>query len=134
MRIIQGRFMSQKDHRSKFKTSAEVLQNLFSEKEGPVADQYLRWKLWMSWAEIVGPTTSSCCEPVAYHQGTLWLWVKNATWMTQLNFMSDTIKNTINQKFSQNMIREIRLTMDRKNVPVQNDAEFKNRLNQFFKK
>jgi len=126
--------MAKQDHKSKFNSGAEVLQNLFSDKQGPVADQFLRWKLWMNWQEIVGPTTAQCCEPVSFHQGVLWLWVKNSTWMTQLNFMSETIKNTINQKFSQNMVKEIRLTMDRKNVPHQNDEDFKNKLNQFFKK
>lgn len=123
-----------RDHKTKFKSSAEVLQNLFSAEQGPVADQFLRWKLWMNWSDVVGPTTAQCCEPVAYHQGVLWLWVKNSTWMTQLNFMSETIKNTINQKFSGNMVQEIRLTMDRKNVPRQNDEDFKNKLNQFFRK
>jgi predicted nucleic acid-binding Zn ribbon protein len=126
--------MAKQDHKSKFNSGAEVLQNLFSDKQGPVADQFLRWKLWMNWQDIVGPTTAQCCEPVSFHQGVLWLWVKNSTWMTQLNFMSETIKNTINQKFSQNMVKEIRLTMDRKNVPHQNDEDFKNKLHQFFKK
>ncbi len=122
----------EKDHRSKFKSSAEVLQNLFSNKEGPVGDQFLRWKLWMSWTEVVGPTTSKVCEPVAFHNGVLWLWVKNSTWMTQLNFLSETIKNTINQKFSQNMVKEIRLTMDRKSVPSQNDDQFKKNVGRLF--
>lgn len=132
--------MSERDYRSKFKTSAEVLKNLLSGPEGQakatghMADQFLRWKLWMSWQDIVGQTTAQCCEPVAYHQGTLWLWVKNATWLTQLNFMSETIKNTINQKFAAGMVREIRLTMDRKNVPRANDQEFKNNLEKFLKK
>jgi hypothetical protein len=71
---------------------------------------------------------------VAYHQGVLWLWVKNSTWLTHINFMTETIKNTINQKFSQNMVREIRLTTDRKNVPSQYDQKFKDRLNLFFRK
>lgn len=117
-----------------------MLQNLLSGSEGQatatghMADQFLRWKLWMNWQEIVGQTTAQCCEPVSYHQGTLWLWVKNATWLTQLNFMSETIKNTINQKFAAGMVREIRLTMDRKNVPKANDKEFKNNLEKFLKK
>ncbi len=122
------------DHRSKFKSSAEVLQSLFSKKEGPMGDQFLRWKLWMQWADIVGPTTSSVCEPVAFHHGVLWLWVKNSAWMTQLHFLTGTIKNTINQKFAHNMVQEIRLTKDRKQVPVQNDQDFKKMVRTFLGK
>lgn len=126
--------MAEYDPKSKFKTGAEVLQNLFSKAEGPVGDQFLRWKLWMNWQEIVGETTAKACEPVAYHQGVLWLVVRNSVWMTQVNFMAEAIKNTINTKFSNRMVKEIRLTLDRKNVPSQYDQQFKDRLNNFFKK
>lgn len=142
--------MADRDHRSKFKTSAEVLQNLLSGQgigvkktknavndaiaTSHMADQFLRWKLWMNWKDIVGPMTAECCEPVAFHKGTLWLWVKNSTWLTQLNFMSETIKNTINQKFAAGAVKEIRVTTDRKNVPSVHDAEFQNNLQKFVKK
>jgi predicted nucleic acid-binding Zn ribbon protein len=130
----------ERDHRSKFKSSAEVLQNLLSGKEmsrgsnSHMADQFSRWKLWMNWSDVVGPTTAECCEPVAFHQGVLWLWVKNSTWLTQLNFMSETIKNTINLKYASGMVKEIRLTTDRKNVPQKSDIDFKNNLQKFIKK
>ncbi|MFN3454274.1 MAG: DUF721 domain-containing protein [Pseudobdellovibrio sp.] len=90
-----------------------------------MAEQFLRWKLWMNWSEVVGPTTAQCCEPVAYHRGVLWLWVKNSVWMTQVTFMADAIKNSINQKFSHEMVKEIRLTMDRKSVPKTDNEDFK---------
>lgn len=141
----------------KFKTSAEVLQSLLSgqgktslgltKKAGEksswkkhdegidhMADQFFRWKLWMNWKDIVGATMADCCEPVSFHQGVLTLWAKNSTWMTQLNFMSETIKNTINQKMAAGMVKEIRVTQDRKNVPKANDEQFKNHLEKLIKK
>lgn len=148
--------MRDNDRKPKFKTSAEVLQSLLSgrgktplgitkdaggssswKKQDSgvdhIADQFFRWKLWMNWKDVVGPTTSQCCEPVAYHQGVLTLWAKNSTWMTQLNFMSETIKNSINQKVGSVMVKEIRVTMDRKNVPSANDETFKKHLQKMIK-
>ena len=125
--------MRENDFKSKFKTSAEVLKSLFEEKEGgPVSEQFQRWKLWLNWKDIVGPTTAECTEPVAYHKGVLWLWVKNSTWMQQMTFMSETIKNTVNQKYKKDFVREIRYTLDRKNIPKEN-SDFKANVKKFIK-
>jgi Dna[CI] antecedent, DciA len=125
--------MRENDFKSKFKTSAEVLKSLFEEKEGgPVSEQFMRWKLWLNWKDIVGPTTAEYTEPVAYHNGVLWLWVKNSTWMQQMTFMSETIKNTVNQKYKKDFVREIRYTLDRKNIPKEN-SDFKANVKKFIK-
>lgn len=126
--------MKENDFKSKFKTSAEVLKSLFEEKAGgPVSEQFLRWKLWMNWADVVGQTTAEHTEPVAYHNGVLWLWVKNSSWMQQMTFLSETIKNTINQKFKNNFVKEIRYTLDRKNTPRQDNVDFKKNVKKFVK-
>jgi predicted nucleic acid-binding Zn ribbon protein len=126
--------MNENDFKSKFKTSAEVLKSLFEEKAGgPVSEQFLRWKLWLNWADIVGPTTAEHTEPVSYHNGVLYLWVKNSTWMQQMTFISETIKNTINQKFKKNFVTEIRYTLDRKNTPTKENLNFQKNLKKFVK-
>ncbi len=125
--------MRDNDFKSKFKSSAEVLKSLFEEKEGgPVSEQFQRWKLWLNWKDIVGPTTAEYTEPVAYHNGVLWLWVKNSTWMQQMTFMSETIKNTVNQKYKKGFVTEIRYTLDRKNIPKEN-SDFKANVKKFIK-
>lgn len=125
--------MRENDFKSKFKSSAEVLKSLFEEKEGgPVSEQFQRWKLWLNWKDIVGPSTAEYTEPVAYHNGVLWLWVKNSTWMQQMTFMSETIKNTVNQKYKKDFVREIRYTLDRKNIPKEN-SDFKANVKKFIK-
>ena len=115
--------MSEQDFRSKFKTSAEVLKGLFDDRKkgGVVADQFLRWKLWMTWKDVVGASIAEYCEPVSYRDGTLWLWVKNSSWMQQMTFMTDSIKNVINQKFRKGYVREIRFTLDRRGTPDRTD-------------
>ena len=124
---------SDRDFKGKFKTSAEVLQRLLEDKAGPVSDQYLRWKLWQSWADVVGPTVSQNAEPVSYRNGVLWLCVKNSVWMQQMSFMLEPIKNSVNQKFRPGFVKEVRLTLDRKDTPNMSNEEFKASLKKFLK-
>lgn len=124
---------SEKDFKAKFNSSAEVLHKLLEDKAGPVSDQYLRWKLWLSWAEVVGPTVAENAEPISYHNGVLWLCVKNSVWMQQMTFMVEPIKNSVNQKFRPNFVKEVRLTLDRRLTPTSGDENFKNNLKKFIK-
>lgn len=127
--------MRENDFKPKFKSSAEVLKSLFEEKAGgPVSDQFLRWKLWLNWVDVVGPATAEHAEPVAYNNGVLWLWVKNSTWMQQMTFMSETIKNAINQKYKKGYVTEIRYTLDRKAIPSKDNQEFVKNVKNFVKK
>lgn len=128
-----GQMSSEKDFKSKFNTSAEVLQKLLEGKAGPVSDQYMRWKLWLSWKEIVGPTVAENAEPISYHQGVLWLCVRNSVWMQQMSFMLEPIKQSVNQKFRPGFVKEVRLTLDRKMTPQADDENFKKNLKKFVK-
>jgi len=123
--------MSEQDFRSKFNSSAEVLHKLLEGKTGPVSDQYLRWKLWLNWKEIVGPTVSEHAEPISYHHGVLWLWVKNSVWMQHMTFMVEPIRQSINQKFKEGFVKEVRLTTDRRQTPLVTNEEFKKNLKKF---
>ena len=124
---------SDQDYKTKFQTGAEVLQKLLEGRSGLVSDQFLRWKLWLNWKEIVGSTVSENAEPTAYHQGVLWLCVRNSVWMQQMTFMLEPIKKSINQKFKENFVKEIRLTLDRKATPDRTDEDFKKNLKKFVK-
>ena len=124
---------SEQDFKAKFKTSAEVLHKLLEDKAGPVSDQYLRWKLWLSWKDVIGPTVAENAEPISYNQGVLWLWVRNSVWMQQMSFMLEPIKNSVNQKFRAGFVKEVRLTLDRRLTPSTNDEKFKTNLKKFLK-
>lgn len=124
---------SDRDYRTKFNTGAEVLQKLLEDKAGPVSDQYLRWKLWLNWKDVVGPTVSDHTEPISYHNGVLWLWVQNSVWMQQMTFMLEPIKHSVNQKFKEGFVKEVRLTLDRKLTPQRNDESFSKNLKKFIK-
>ena len=123
--------MSEQDYRSKFNSSAEVLHKLLEGKTVPVSDQYLRWKLWLNWKDIVGPTVSEHAEPISYHHGVLWLWVKNSVWMQHMTFMVEPIRQSVNQKFKEGFVKEVRLTTDRRQTPQLTNEEFKTNLKKF---
>lgn len=125
--------MAENDFKTRFNTGAEVLQKLLEGKNGAMSDQYLRWKLWLNWKEIVGPTVSDHSEPISYRNGLLWLCVDNAVWMQQMGFMTETIKQTINQKFKPGFVREIRYTTDRRQVPSAEDDQFRDSVKKFLK-
>ena len=110
--------MEENDYKTKFSHSGEVLQRLFEDGKSPLSDQFFRWKLWAKWGEVVGPTMAKHAEPVGYYRGTLWIWVQNSSWMTQMSFMKEQIKSNIEQKMKVNFIREIKFTLDRREVPI----------------
>ncbi|MNT47250.1 hypothetical protein D3C72_1839490 [compost metagenome] len=85
----------------------------------------MRWKLWARWEEVVGPTIAKNAEPVGFQRGTLYVWVRSSSWMQQMVFMRDPIRNTINQKFENNFVKYIKFTLDRRDVPNQDQSEFK---------
>lgn len=105
------------DFKSKFTPGSEVLQRLFEDGKSPLSGPFQRWKLWMKWGEIVGPTIAQYTEPVALQRGVLWLWVKNSTWMQQMTFMKEDIRRTINDKMGNETVKILRFTLDRREVP-----------------
>lgn len=120
--------MREQDPKSKFSLGSEVLQRLFESGGSPLSEQFTRWKLWARWSDFVGPTVAQNTEPVGFFRGTLYLWVRNSSWMQQLTFMKDPIQHAINQKLGRQFVTNIRFTLDRREVPNQREAQqdFKN--------
>lgn len=110
---------SENGNNSKFnlKLGSEVLQSLFENGKSPLSEQFLRWKLWMKWGEIVGPTIAQHTEPVGYYRGTLYVWVKSSSWIQQLHFLKGQIAKNINDKVGMQYVQQLRFTLDRKAVP-----------------
>lgn len=105
------------DPKTKFSASSEVLQRLFEDGKSPLSGPFLRWKLWMKWREVVGDAVADSTEPVGYRRGCLWLWVKNSSWMQQMVFMREDIRETINRKMGVEFVQTLRFTLDRREVP-----------------
>jgi predicted nucleic acid-binding Zn ribbon protein len=117
--------MREQDPKSKFSLGSEVLQRLFESGNSPLSEQFMRWKLWARWEDFVGSTVAKNTEPVGLYRGTLYLCVRNSSWMQQLTFMKDHIRNTINEKLGRQFVKNIRFTLDRREVPQDNQEDFK---------
>ncbi|QDK46862.1 DUF721 domain-containing protein [Bdellovibrio sp. HCB185ZH] len=106
-----------KNKKRKLTLGSEVLQSLFENGKSPLSEQFMRWKLWAKWEEVVGPTIAKNAEPVGFQRGVLYVWVRNSSWMQQMIFLKDQIRDTINEKFENNFVRYIKFTLDRREVP-----------------
>ncbi len=121
------------DFNTRFKPGADVLQSLFEGGKSAFSDQFLRWKLWAQWSEIVGEQVAAHCEPVSLQFGHLQIWVKNSTWMQQLIFLKGDILFRIHKKYPQlECIKKISFTLDRRSVPE--DQESRQQIQKFVKR
>ena len=117
--------MSDMDYDPKFKTGMEVLQGLFENGKSPLSEQFLRWKMWARWEEIVGSTLAKSCEPVGLQWNILLIWVPHPTVMQQMMFLKENILLAVNKFFPQMKIKDIRFTLDRKAMPGAHSEEAK---------
>lgn len=109
--------MKEKRTGKKLSLGSDVLQSIFENGKSPLSEQFIRWKLWKKWPDFVGSSISAVSEPVSYRRGTLYIWVKNSSWMQQMVFMLEPMKDKINSMVGFSYVKSIHLTMDRHSVP-----------------
>ncbi len=95
------------------KSASDVLQSLLQNSKSPLAQQFLRWKLWRFWDEIVGSTWAAISKPVDYDRGKLIVWVESSTHLYEMTYVLEPMKLKINQYLRQNFVHSIRLTQNR---------------------
>lgn len=117
-------FKPKRKHSGKLSSGSSIIQSLFQDKSSPLSEQFLRWKIWYSWSQYVGSSMAKCCLPVSFDKGTLYIWVKNSTWMHHLLFLKDSIQEKINQNLGKPFVKRIRFTLDRHEVPNAEDPEW----------
>lgn len=107
---------------SQLTASADVLQALLQNRKGPLTEQFVRWRVWNAWPDVVGAEIAKNTLPVGYLKGTLYIWVKSGPRMQELLFLLNDLKDRINKFAGSNWVKSIRLTLDRKSVPQLADA------------
>ena len=75
--------------------------------EGAYPDQAHR--IWEVWGQAVGEPLASRCRPLDYRNGTLVLAVSSASWMQQVQFLTGTVRDTLNRALGENLVRQVRL-------------------------
>lgn len=97
--------------------ASNVLQSLLANGKNPLSDNFLRWKIWRFWPQVVGPTLAKYCEPVGYERGCLLLWVKSSARMQEIRFFETQLRDKVNEYLGRNWVKKIRFSLDRHGVP-----------------
>jgi len=115
---------SSKKDRSKtdLLSASKVLQTVLANGKSPLSDQFLRWKIWRFWPQIVGETMAKYSEPVGYDKRRLYIWVKSSSRMQEIRFFEHTLKKKVNDHVGREWVRSIRFTLDRREVPASADV------------
>jgi hypothetical protein len=71
-------------------------------------DQRLKaFETWTFWNDIVGETLARRAQPTGYRNGVLFVTVKAHAWLQELQFMKDTLRDRLNARLGEPMIRDI---------------------------
>ena len=114
--------MPKKKRKSNLLSMSNILHHLFDQGQSPLKDQFQRWKLWNSWAEVAGASIASYSDPVGYNRGVLIIWVKSSSHMQELTYILENLRDRINAFVGRNYVKSIRLTLDRKSVPTSEES------------
>ncbi len=113
--------------KSQLEQASQVIENVLTSTKSPLADQFMRWKVWRKWDEIVGPTISQRTLPVGYANGIIFVWVKNSVWMQEMIFLAGPLRDKINDFVGKYWAHQVRFTLNRHEVPgLDEPSELKN--------
>jgi len=91
--------------RSQPTSIAELLDCIFQRIDSD--DRRGVYRIWSFWEEEVGEAIARRAEPAGYHSGVLSVRVSSHTWMQELQFAKETIRERLNARLGQEMIRDI---------------------------
>ena len=66
------------------------------------------YRVWVFWAEEVGEAIATRAQPAELRGGLLSVRVNSPAWMQELHFMKDTIRERLNSRLGEELIRDIR--------------------------
>lgn len=64
--------------------------------------------VWSLWNDLVGEAIAKNAQPAAFKGKLLLVHVTSSTWMHQLQFMKEEIKEKVNNALGKNLIEEIK--------------------------
>ncbi len=97
-------------------SAMDVLEKLLSKGKTPLAQDFQRYRLKTDWEKIVGPTIAAKTSPISFAHKILHIWVTSSTWMNQLFYARKEILKKINLEMGAGWAREIRFTLDHRQI------------------
>lgn len=110
--------MSERKKDQKLQPVSNILQGLLARGQSPLSDQFLRWRLWSSWRELVGPSIGGYSTPVGFSRGVLMVWVKSPAHLQEMSFGLEILREKVNDFVGFDWVVSVKLTLDRKDVPT----------------
>ena len=102
-----------KRHEKKLISATDVLQTLLDGKKQPLSHAYQVWRLRRHWKEVVGETIYQHSQPLFYLRGSLFIWSENSAWTQEFIFLSETIKQKINDYVGKPWVRSLRFQLQK---------------------
>lgn len=115
-----------------FKLIAEVLMSLLEKGKSPMSQSYQMSKIWTYWSDWLPVSISRGTQPIALDRGTLYILVKNSSWMYELNFNREVILKKIQEQMGETVVRNIKFTLNSKTLPQ--DVLVKSEFKEYLKK
>ncbi len=116
MRLRQGR------RRRRGPTSAGELLSGLLDRHG-IARELREHRILARWRDIVGDTLAGRTWPDGLERGTLWVRVKNSSWLHQLSFLRDDLVGQVNRELGDPpLVREIRFHVGPRQLVPDDDA------------
>lgn len=91
--------------------------SLLEKGKSPIGKSYQMSRLWAYWPTWLPKSVAGATQPMAIRSGVLYIWVKNSTWMYELNFNKQSILEKIQAHVGADVVQEIRFTLDLKTLP-----------------
>ena len=70
-------------------------------------DRLRAYRVWRFWAEEVGDAIAAHAQPVALRAGVLTVAVDAPTWLQELQFLKDTLRERLNARLGQKLIDDL---------------------------
>lgn len=72
--------------------------------------------IFIDWREIVGDEIGEHVQPQKIERGVLWLEVENSSWLQQLQYLKNELKDSLNRRLKLNSIKDIKMILPKGDV------------------
>lgn len=94
--------------------ASDLVKGLMGSRNSPLGAGFTRLKLGVQWPEIIGDRIAKMTAPAAFDDGILEIWVAHPTWMQELWFIKDELREKVNRALGPGACREVRFTLNRR--------------------
>lgn len=70
-------------------------------------DRLRAYRLWSFWSDEVGPAIAGHAQPISLRAGVLTVSVDAPTWLQELQFLKDTLRQRLNTRLGQPLIDDL---------------------------